>query len=129
MRLYRFFYMGERRELTEQELHNLAMNIVGRQLEEDGFEFMGINSKPKKNPQYVCLKDKILHFIVVRNVVYPNDTKDFDVKLMQELKSHADKFEANTYYAGVGLSNASNQELPVYLNEEYIVDYQGLIKI
>lgn len=129
MRLYRFFYMGERRELTEQELHNLAMNIVGRQLEEDGFEFMGINSKPKKNPQYVCLKDKILHFIVVRNVVYPNDTKDFDVKLMQELKSHADKFEAKTYYAGVGLSNASNQELPVYLNEEYIVDYQGLIKI
>lgn len=118
-----------RRVLTEQELHNLAMNIVGRQLEEDGFEFMGINSKPKKNPQYVCLKDKILHFIVVRNVVYPQNTKEFDVKLMQKLKSHADKFEAKTYYAGVGLSNASNQELPIYLNEEYIVDYQGLIEI
>jgi len=24
--------------LTEQELHNLAMNIVGKQLEEEGFE-------------------------------------------------------------------------------------------
>lgn len=118
-----------RRALTEQELHNLAMNIVGRQLEEDGFEFMGINSKPKKNPQYVCLKNKTLHFIVVRNIVYPQNTKEFDVELMQKLKSHADKFEAKTYFAGVGLSNASNQELPVYLNEEYIVDYQGLIEI
>ena len=48
--------------LTAQELHNLAMNIVGRQLEEAGFEFMGVNSKPKRNPQFVCLKEKQLHF-------------------------------------------------------------------
>lgn len=121
--------MEERRQLTEQELHNLAMNIVGKQLEEDGFEFMGINSKPKKNPQYVCLKDKILHFIVVRNVEYPKNTTVFDNELMEKVKDHADKFEAKTYFAGVGLSNASNQELPVYLNEDYIVDYQGLIEV
>ncbi|TAI46805.1 Na(+)-translocating NADH-quinone reductase subunit F [Flagellimonas allohymeniacidonis] len=117
------------RELTEQELHNLAMNIVGRQLEADGFEFMAINSKPRKNPQYVCLKEKTLHFIVVRNVVFPDDPRDFDDALMQKVKSHADKFEAKTYFAGVGLSNASDQNLPVLLNEEYIVEYQGLIEI
>ncbi|MEM9647881.1 MAG: Na(+)-translocating NADH-quinone reductase subunit F [Bacteroidota bacterium] len=121
--------MENRRELTEQELHNLAMNIVGKQLEADGFEFMAINSKPKKNPQYVCLKEKILHFIVVRNVGHPNDPMDYDKDLMQKVKDHADKFEAKTYFAGVGLSNASNQALPVFLNEEYIVDYQGLIEI
>ncbi|MDX1327302.1 MAG: Na(+)-translocating NADH-quinone reductase subunit F, partial [Arenibacter sp.] len=57
--------------LTEQELHNLAMNIVGKQLEADGFEFMGVNSKPKRNPQFVCLKDKKLFFIVVRSVLHP----------------------------------------------------------
>lgn len=121
--------MEQRRALNEQELHNLAMNIVGRQLEADGYEFMAINSKPKKNPQYVCLKEKILHFIVVRNVEFPNNPKDYDAELMQKVKSHAEKFEARTYFAGVGLSNASSRELPVYLNEEYIVDYQGLIEI
>lgn len=126
---HRFFYMEKRRELTEQELHNLAMNIVGRQLEADGFEFMAINSKPKKNPQYVCLKEKVLHFIVVRNVVYPNNPEKYDSELMQKVKDHADKFEAKTYFAGVGLSNASDQNLPVFLNEEYIVDYQGLIEL
>ncbi|NNF19776.1 MAG: Na(+)-translocating NADH-quinone reductase subunit F [Flavobacteriaceae bacterium] len=115
--------------LSEQELHNLAMNIVGRSLEEAGFEFMGVNSKPKKNPQFVCLKDKILHFIVVRHVPYPEDPDVFDETLMKKVKSHADKFEARTYYAGVGLSNAENRELPVYLNEAYIVDYNGLKEI
>ena len=118
-----------RRALTEQELHNLAMNIVGRELEADGFEFMAINSKLKKNPQYICLREKILHFIVVRNIDFPNNPRMYDGELMQKVKNHAQKFEAKTYFAGVGLSNASDQNLPVYLNEEYIVDYQGLIEI
>ena len=114
---------------TEQELHNLAMNIVGRQLEADGFEFMAVNSKPKRDPQYVCLKDKILHFIVVRNVHFPENPNTYDEGLMRRVKNHAEKFEAKTYLAGVGLSNALDQKLPVYLNEEYIVEYQGLIEI
>lgn len=115
--------------LTEQELHNLAMNIVGRKLEEDGYEFMGVNSKPKKNPQFVCLKDKKLHFIVVRNVSFPENPKTYDEELMTKIKEHAHKHEARAYYAGVGLSNAEDRSLPVYLNEEYIVDYDGLIEI
>ena len=117
------------RELTAQELHNLAMNIVGHELEADGFEFMAINSELRKNPQYVCLKEKILHFIVVRNVEFPMNPLDYDQELMQTVKGHAEKFEAKTYFAGVGLSNAADQELPLCLDEEYIVDYQGLIEI
>ncbi|NKI30336.1 Na(+)-translocating NADH-quinone reductase subunit F [Croceivirga thetidis] len=119
----------ERRTLTEQELHNLAMNIVGRQLEADGFEFMAVNSKPKKNPQFVCLKDKILHFIIVRHVNHPENPRTYDEGLLAKMKNHADKFEAKTYYAGVGLSNATDQNIPVYLNEDYLVDYQGLIEV
>ncbi|WP_273567811.1 Na(+)-translocating NADH-quinone reductase subunit F [Maribacter halichondriae] len=115
--------------LTEQELHNLAMNIVGRQLEAEGYDFMGVNSKLKKNPQFVCLKEKMLHFIVVRSVAYPENPKVYDKVLMAKMKDHAQKHEALMYYAGVGLSNASDRALPVYLNEEYIVEYDGLIEI
>jgi len=115
--------------LTEQELHNLAMNIVGRQLEDEGYEFMGVNSKPKKNPQFVCLKEKLLHFIVVRNIPYPEDPKIYDRELMDKVKEHALKYEAKTFFAGVGLSNAADRNLPVYLNEPYIVDYDGLVEI
>ena len=115
--------------LTAQELHNLAMNIVGRQLEAEGYEIMGVNSKPKSNPQFVCLKEKQLHFIVVRNVPYPEDPKSFDDLVLDKVKEHALKYEARTYYAGVGLSNAEDRNLPVYLNEPYIVEYEGLIEI
>ncbi len=115
--------------LSEQELHNLAMNIVGKELEAQGFEFMGVNSKLKKNPQFVCLKEKTLHFIVVRNIKYPLNPKEYNLELMLKVKKQAAKFEAKTYYAGVGLSNAEDQSLPVVLNQPYIVDYEGLIEI
>ncbi|WP_430906265.1 Na(+)-translocating NADH-quinone reductase subunit F [Maribacter sp. 2-571] len=117
--------------LTDQELHNLAMNIVGHRLEEDGFEFMAVNSELKKNPQFVCLRDKKLHFVVVKSIAYPGDPKDIELYRgdLLKMKEHALKFEADTYFAPVGLVNATDYELPVYLNEEYIVDYDGLIPI
>ena len=115
--------------LTTQELHNLAMNIVGKELEADGFEFMAVNSKLKKNPQFVCLKEKQLFFIVVRPIIFPEDPKSLDSAMLEKVKAHALKFEARTFYAGVGLTNADNRELPVYLNENYIVDYEGLVEI
>ena len=115
--------------LSTEELHYLAMNIVGRQLEEDGYEFMGVNSKPKSNPQFVCLKEKQLHFIVVRNVPYPEDPTKYDEALLDKVKEHALKHQGRTYFAGVGLSNAADRTLPLYLNEPYIVDYHGLIEV
>ena len=33
--------------LTKQELHNLAMNHVGKDLEQRGFEFIAVNSQLK----------------------------------------------------------------------------------
>jgi hypothetical protein len=45
------------------------------------------------------------------------------------MKAHALQFDAKTFYAGVGLANANDPKLPVYLNEDYIVDYDGLIEI
>ncbi|MFS4469537.1 Na(+)-translocating NADH-quinone reductase subunit F [Maribacter sp. 2210JD10-5] len=117
--------------LTEQELHNLAMNIVGKELEADGFEFLTVNSELRKNPQFVCIKEKKLHFVVVKSISYPGDPKDLDFfrSDLNKMKAHALKFEARTFYAAVGLVNASDYNLPVYLNEDYIVDYDGLIEI
>ena len=115
--------------LTAQELHYLAMNIVGKELEAEGYEFMAVNSKLKKNPQFVCLKEKKLFFIIVRPILFPEDPTALDKQMLEKVKAHALKFEARTFYAGVGLSNAENRALPVYLNEKYIVDYGGLVEI
>ena len=42
--------------LSDQELHNLAMNIVGKKLQKMGYEFVAVNSKLKKHPQFVLFK-------------------------------------------------------------------------
>ena len=55
--------------LTKQELHNLAMNIVGEDMKSQGFEFLGVNSKIGKDPQFVGLKNKDLHFVIVALVI------------------------------------------------------------
>lgn len=116
-------------ELNKQELHNLAMNIVGDELEVNGFEFLGVNSELKKNPQFVALKDKKLHFVVVRAITYPDNPKEFDRAFMEGIKDHAQKFNARTFYAGVGLANSNDYEKPILRDEDYIVNYDGLQEI
>ena len=115
--------------LNEQELHNLAMNIVGEDLKAQGFEFLGVNSKLKRDPQFVALREKNLHFIIVRAVAYPDDANVYDAVLMRTIKAHADKFEAKTFYAGVGLGHGSDYAKPVVKNEDYTMVYNGLQEI
>jgi len=118
-----------KQSLTTQELHNLAMNIVGQDLESQGFEFLGVNSKLKKDPQFVALKDKVLHFVIVRATSYPKDANIYDPVFMETIKQHASKFEAKTFYAGVGLGHGSDYAQPVVKDEDYTLVYNGLQEI
>jgi hypothetical protein len=117
------------KELTLQELHNLAMNIVGKDLEARGYEFLGVNSKLKKDPQFVALKNKNLHFVIVRATSFPQDANVYDPVFMQTIKAHAAKFEARAYYAGVGLGHGSDYAKPVIKDEDYTMVYNGLQEI
>ena len=74
-----------KKALTEQELHNLAMNHVGKELEKRGFEFVAINSKLKKHPQFVCIdKNNQYFFVLVRAVLLPENPNNFLIYLEQE---------------------------------------------
>lgn len=115
--------------LSKQELHNLAMNIVGKDLEDNGYEFLGIKSQLKTNPQFVALKEKKLHFVIVRAITYPEDPRNYDLAFMEKMRDHALKFNARTFYAGVGLANSKDYELPVSREEDYIINYEGLQEI
>ncbi|MDA9250147.1 Na(+)-translocating NADH-quinone reductase subunit F [Flavobacteriaceae bacterium] len=115
--------------LSEQEIHQLAMDVVGEDLKEKSFEFLTVNSKPKKDPQFVCLKDKSLHFIVVKACLYPKNPIVFDAALMNQIKEHGVKFKARTYYAGVGFAHAEDYQKPLSKNAPYVVNYDGLQEI
>ena len=113
--------------LTAQELHNLAMNHVGKDLENRGFEFIAINSKLKKHPQFVCMDaNKQYFFVIVKAVVLPENANNYDIVWMESFKAHAREHNAKVLYAGVGLGNPNGESLPVFLNEEYLIEYNGI---
>lgn len=113
--------------LSPQEIHNLAMNHVGKDLEARGFEFIAINSKLKRHPQFVCIdRTNQYFFVVVRAVILPENPNNYDVVWMETFKKHAYEKDAKVLYAGVGLGNPNGEDLPIYLNEEYLIEYNGI---
>ncbi|GGD24652.1 Na(+)-translocating NADH-quinone reductase subunit F [Hyunsoonleella pacifica] len=113
--------------LSKQELHNLAMNHVGKDLEQRGFEFIAINSQLKKHPQFVCIdKNSQYYFVIVRAVLLPENPNNYDIVWMESFKKHAFEKDAKVLYAGVGLGNPDGKDLPVYLNKDYLIEYNGI---
>ena len=121
------YFCPMRKPLSKQEMHNLAMNHVGKDLESRGFEFVAINSKLKKHPQFVCIdKNSQYFFVIVRVVKLPENPNNYDVVWMETFKSHAIDKDAKVLYAGVGIGNPNGEDLPVYLDEEYLIEYNGI---
>jgi hypothetical protein len=118
------------RVLTEQELHNLAMNIVGKKLQEMGYEFVAINSELKRHPQFVLFKKgEPTIFVLVKatnNIQNPNS---YDAVWMETFKEHAKNQNAKVWFAGVGLANAESIDLPVLKDQPYYVAFEDFLKL
>jgi len=113
--------------LTKQELHNLAMNIVGKDLESKGYEFLAVNSQLKRNPQFVCVdKNNQRYFVIVKADVISDFPITYDVIWMETFKKHAHTQQAKVVFAGVGLGNVKDKSQPPNLNETYLLQYEGL---
>lgn len=121
------YFCNMSKPLSKQEMHNLAMNHVGKDLESRGFEFVAINSKLKKYPQFVCIdKSSQYFFVIVRVVKLPENPNNYDVVWMETFKKHAFEKDAKVLYAGVGIGNPEGDKLPIYINEEYLIEYNGV---
>ena len=103
------------------------MNHVGKDLESRGFEFVAINSRLKKNPQFVCIdKNSQYFFIIVRAVMLPENPNNYDIVWMETFKQHAAENKAKVLYAGVAFWNPKGEEIPNYLNEKYLIENKGI---
>jgi len=115
------------RELTKQEIHNLAMNIVGKDLEAKGYEFLAVNSQLKKQPQFVCIDKKNQRYFVIVKVTEITDLPiTYDVVWMETFKNHARNNQAKVVFAGVGLGSKDDKTKPPILDGEYLLQYEGL---
>ena len=113
-------------ELSSKDIHQLAMEEVGKFLKENDYEFLAVNSQLKKNPQFVCKREKQLYFIIVKGCLYPENPKSFDEHRIAELKKHADSHKARLLFAGVGFANAEDYERTLTKNDTYVVNFDGL---
>ena len=116
--------------LTAQELHNLGMNIVGKKLQEQGYEFVAINSELKKHPQFVLFKKgEPTIFVLVKTTNNIQSPQEYDVLWMETFKEHAKKQNAKVWFAGIGIANAESVDLPVFKNQPYYIAFDDFIKI
>lgn len=116
--------------LTKQELHNLGMNIIGEKLQEMGYEFVAINSKLKKYPQFVLYKKgEPTIFVLVKVSNNIQQPESYDVIWMETFKQHAIKQNAKVWFTAVGLANAESIELPVFKDQPYYVAFDDFEKI
>ena len=115
------------RQLTKQEIHNLAMNIVGKDLEKRGFEFIAVNSQLKRNPQFVCVdKNNTRYFVIVKAGQISEFEIAFDVIWMETFKNHARTNNAKVLFASVGIGSKEDKTRFPNLNEEYLLQYEGI---
>jgi hypothetical protein len=84
---------------------------------------------PKKTHSLSVRETKKLFFVLVRACVYPENPESYDTALVDKLKSHADKFKAALFYAGVGFAHAAQYDLPLQKSQPYAVNYKGLQKL
>ena len=116
--------------LTEQELHNLAMNIIGRKLQKMGYEFVAVNSKLKKHPQFVLFKKgEPTVFVLVKATDNIQNPQEYDQIWMETFVEHAKKQNASVWFAGVGLANAESVEMPVFKDHPYYVAFEDFVKV
>jgi len=117
-------------ELSQQEIHQIGMNTVGKHLEQNGFEFLAVKSEFGRSPQFVCVKNENeLFFVLVRTVLFPEEPQNYDESWMAKMKKHAIEKKARLLYAGVGLADSNNMISKPMKGQESLVNYKGLVEI
>jgi hypothetical protein len=118
------------KRLTAQELHNLGMNIIGEKLQKMGYEFVAINSKLKKHPQFVLYKKgEPTIFVLVKVSSNIQQPERYDAIWMETFKEHAIQQNAKVWFAAIGLANSESVELPVFKDQPYYVAFEDFEKI
>lgn len=112
--------------LTEQDIHNIGMNHVGKELQSMGFEFLGVNSELKKNPQFVTYKkNHTMNFVVVKTSIFPaNKTDLFNQELINKLSQHAQEKCANLWFALVEIKTENPTE-QIRKTDDIWIDFKG----
>ena len=98
--------MNTDEKMTPEEIHNLGVRIAYEQLEKEGYEMVSARGALGINPQITIRnKDKLLYFIAVRTVCYP-EKAELEEGMHFIMMNHAHNYKAIPYFIGIQIVNA-----------------------
>ena len=122
--------------MTEADIHAFGVEILCRQLEQDGWmiESGDATVDIRTQPQVIAQKDDELAFFVVRTALYPNRGRfEEGQEAYVALVSHAAAHGASCYYASIGIANSegtTDEEMSIPVKGvAYNVEFNGLVKM
>jgi hypothetical protein len=128
--------MDKRDLMTEADIHAFGIEIVFKQLEQDGWaiESADIEADIHTEPQIVANKDGELAFFVVRTDVYPERGRfEEGREAFDTLVRHAKAHGASCYFASVGIANSegkNEEEMSVPVKGVgFNIQFDGLVKM
>lgn len=128
--------MGDNQLMTAEEIHAFGVEIVYKQLQQDGWviDSADVYADLRTEPQIVAKKEGELAFFVVRTGVYPGRGRfEEGQEAFNTLVRHALAHGASCYYASVGIANAdakSEEEMSVPVKGAgFNIEFDGLIKM
>jgi len=128
--------MDERELMTPADIHAFGIEIVFKQLEQDGWvvNSADVAADIATEPQIVASKDGELAFFVVRTGMYPGRGRFEEGQgSFETLVRHAKEHGASCYFASVGIANSegkTEEEMSVPVKGVgYNVEFDGLVKM
>lgn len=115
--------------MTADELHQLGIKVVYKDLIDKGFEIAGVRNELATNPQIVAKKNSQFVLVVVKTAAYP-DMGVLYPRVASEVNDIAAQKGAMCYFASVGVANADGETKEEMakptLNGKHLIKYEGL---
>ena len=111
--------------MTDWEVHDFAVQIVGQVLEKEGKNITTKQGTPDVDPSIWFEGDDGLEWVVVRSARYPNPEPKVPEQ-WDHLVEHCSKLSQVGHFAGVGLVNAEDYHEPLWRGGPMNVRFTGL---
>lgn len=118
--------------LHGKDLLEFAMNIIWQyEIEPKKIKVIDATIEDGRIPNIVCKLNGKMSFVVVKAAIYPEEAK-MSVEEKKNLVAHAAKFNADPYFAAVGLMPTDPERMKASLalkNDGFYIKYEGFEKI
>jgi len=125
--------MNEQNLLSNQEIHELGINIVVDDIRKQGFSILAVTTDITKNPQIIATANCRKVFVAVRTAVYPKRGMFENFKIASNIIKESVFERAACYFASVGIANANGvTDLEMSIPTKgsgFYVSYDGLVEL